>query len=208
MPVIRAVGSDGGSARAQLLLVDNYDSFTYNLAHLFCEAGADVDVRRHDAVSEEEAESLGPTHLVISPGPGRPNEAGVSGALIRRFAGRIPVLGVCLGHQCLVEAYGGRVDRATRLMHGKVGSVRQIAADPLLDDLPEPFEAGRYHSLAALPPVPDDLEVTAVDADGEIMAVRHRKLAFLHGLQFHPESILTPHGDLIAQRFLALADET
>ena len=195
-----------GRARAQLLLVDNYDSFTYNLAHLFCEAGADVDVRRHDAVSEEEAEALAPTHLVISPGPGRPNEAGVSGALIRRFAGRIPVLGVCLGHQCLVEAYGGRVDRATRLMHGKVGSVRQIAADPLLDDLPEPFEAGRYHSLAALPPVPDELEVTAFDADGEIMAVRHRELAHLHGLQFHPESILTPDGDRIARRFLALAE--
>ncbi|MDX6566868.1 MAG: anthranilate synthase component, partial [Gaiellales bacterium] len=105
MTVIRAVGSSGTAAPAQLLLVDNYDSFTYNLAHLFCEAGADVDVRRHDAVSEDEAEALAPTHLVISPGPGRPDEAGVSGALIRRFAGRIPVLGVCLGHQCLVEAY-------------------------------------------------------------------------------------------------------
>jgi anthranilate synthase/aminodeoxychorismate synthase-like glutamine amidotransferase len=206
MTVIRAVGSSGTPAAARLLLVDNYDSFTYNLAHLLCEAGADVDVRRHDAVSEEEAETLAPTHLVISPGPGRPDEAGVSGALIRRFAGRIPVLGVCLGHQCLVEAFGGRVDRATRLMHGKVGSVRQVAADPLLDDLPEPFEAGRYHSLAALPPVPDVLEVTAFDADGEIMAVRHRELAHLHGLQFHPESILTPDGDRIARRFLALAE--
>jgi anthranilate synthase/aminodeoxychorismate synthase-like glutamine amidotransferase len=206
MTMIRAVGSSGTPAAARLLLVDNYDSFTYNLAHLFCEAGADVDVRRHDAVSEEEAETLAPTHLVISPGPGRPDEAGVSGALIRRFAGRIPVLGVCLGHQCLVEAFGGRVDRATRLMHGKVGSVRQVAADPLLDDLPEPFEAGRYHSLAALPPVPDVLEVTAFDADGEIMAVRHRELAQLHGLQFHPESILTPDGDRIARRFLALAE--
>jgi anthranilate synthase/aminodeoxychorismate synthase-like glutamine amidotransferase len=206
MTLIRAVGSTGSPAVAQLLLVDNYDSFTYNLAHLFCEAGADVDVRRHDAVSEEQAEQLAPTHLVISPGPGRPDEAGISGALIRRFAGRIPVLGVCLGHQCLVEAFGGRVDRATRLMHGKVGSVRQVAPDPLLDDLPEPFEAGRYHSLAALPPVPDGLEVTAFDADGEIMAVRHRDLAHLHGLQFHPESILTPDGDRIARRFLALAD--
>ena len=206
MTVIRAVGSNGTAAPAQLLLVDNYDSFTYNLAHLFCEAGADVDVRRHDAVSEDEAEALAPTHLVISPGPGRPDEAGVSGALIRRFAGRIPVLGVCLGHQCLVEAYGGRVERAARLMHGKVGSVRQVAPDPLLDELPEPFEAGRYHSLAALPPVPDVLEVTAYDADGEIMAVRHRELAHLHGLQFHPESILTPDGDTIARRFLALAE--
>jgi anthranilate synthase/aminodeoxychorismate synthase-like glutamine amidotransferase len=206
MTVIRAVDSSGEPAPAQLLLIDNYDSFTYNLALLFCEAGADVDVRRHDAVSEDEAEALAPTHLVISPGPGRPAEAGVSSALIRRFAGRIPVLGVCLGHQCLVEAFGGRVDRATRLMHGKVGSVRQVAADPLLDDLPEPFEAGRYHSLAALPPVPDELEITALDADGEIMAVRHRSHRALHGLQFHPESILTPDGALIAQRFLALAE--
>jgi anthranilate synthase/aminodeoxychorismate synthase-like glutamine amidotransferase len=205
MTVIRAVGQHDAPSHAQLLLVDNYDSFTYNLAHLFCEAGADVDVRRHDAVSEQEAETLAPTHLVISPGPGRPAEAGVSSALIRRFAGRIPVLGVCLGHQCLVEAFGGRVERASRLMHGKVGSVRQVAPDPLLDDLPEPFEAGRYHSLAALPPMPDELEVTAFDADGEIMAVRHRELAHLHGLQFHPESILTPDGDRIARRFLALA---
>jgi anthranilate synthase/aminodeoxychorismate synthase-like glutamine amidotransferase len=206
MTVIRAVNSTGEPATARLLLIDNYDSFTYNLAHLFCEAGADVDVRRHDAVSEDEAEVLAPTHLVISPGPGRPAEAGISSVLIRRFAGRIPVLGVCLGHQCLVEAFGGRVDRATRLMHGKVGSVRQIAPDPLLDDLPEPFEAGRYHSLAALPPVPDELETTALDADGEIMAVRHRELRALHGLQFHPESILTPDGAQIAQRFLALAE--
>ncbi len=206
MTLIRAVDSTGDPAAAQLLLIDNYDSFTYNLAHLFCEAGADVDVRRHDAVSEDEAEELAPTHLVISPGPGRPAEAGISSTLIRRFAGRIPVLGVCLGHQCLVEAFGGRVDRATRLMHGKVGSVRQVAPDPLLDDLPEPFEAGRYHSLAALPPVPDELEITALDADGEIMAVRHRELRALHGLQFHPESILTPDGAQIAQRFLALAE--
>jgi anthranilate synthase/aminodeoxychorismate synthase-like glutamine amidotransferase len=206
MTVIRAVDSAGEPAAAQLLLIDNYDSFTYNLALLFCEAGADVDVRRHDAVSEDEAEALAPTHLVISPGPGRPSEAGVSGALIRRFAGRIPVLGVCLGHQCLVEVFGGRVDRASRLMHGKVGSVRQIAPDALLDDLPEPFEAGRYHSLAALPPVPDELEVTALDADGEIMAVRHRSLHALHGVQFHPESILTPDGAQIAARFLALAE--
>jgi anthranilate synthase/aminodeoxychorismate synthase-like glutamine amidotransferase len=206
MTVIRAVDSSGEAAAAVLLLIDNYDSFTYNLALLFCEAGADVDVRRHDVVSEDEAEALAPTHLVISPGPGRPSEAGVSGALIRRFAGRIPVLGVCLGHQCLVEVFGGRVDRASRLMHGKVGSVRQIAPDALLDDLPEPFEAGRYHSLAALPPVPDELEVTALDADGEIMAVRHRSLRALHGVQFHPESILTPDGAQIAARFLALAE--
>jgi anthranilate synthase/aminodeoxychorismate synthase-like glutamine amidotransferase len=190
-----------------ILLIDNYDSFVHNLARYVRELGETPLVRRHDAVTVRDVEALGPSHIILSPGPCSPAEAGVSTELVRRFGPTIPVLGVCLGHQCLVEAFGGRVDRATRLMHGKVGSVRQIAADPLLDDLPEPFEAGRYHSLAALPPVPDDLEVTAVDADGEIMAVRHRELAFLHGLQFHPESILTPHGDLIAQRFLALADE-
>jgi anthranilate synthase/aminodeoxychorismate synthase-like glutamine amidotransferase len=192
---------------AKLLLIDNYDSFTYNLVQAFLVLGTDVHVYRNDAISVSAALALEPTHLCISPGPGTPYDAGVSMQMIRAFAGRVPVLGVCLGHQCLVEAFGGHVDRASRLMHGKVGSVRQIAADPLLDELPEPFEAGRYHSLAALPPMPDELEVTAVDADGEIMAVRHRELAFLHGLQFHPESILTPHGDVIARRFLGLAEE-
>jgi anthranilate synthase/aminodeoxychorismate synthase-like glutamine amidotransferase len=206
MTLIRHVGGDGRPAAARLLLVDNYDSFTYNLAHLFCEAGADVDVRRHDAVDVREAEELAPTHLVISPGPGRPAEAGVSAELVRRFAGRIPVLGVCLGHQCIVEAYGGRVERARRLMHGKVGSVHRIAPDPLLDGLPEPFPAGRYHSLAAIAPLPDAIVVTARDEDGEVMAVRHRELPRLHGVQFHPESILTPDGAAIAERFLALAE--
>ena len=120
----------------RVLLVDNYDSFTYNLAHLLCEAGAVVDVRRHDAVTPEEADELAPTHLVVSPGPGRPTEAGISAVLIERFAGRVPVLGVCLGHQCIVEVYGGVVERARRLMHGKVGTVDRIEADALLDGLP------------------------------------------------------------------------
>jgi anthranilate synthase/aminodeoxychorismate synthase-like glutamine amidotransferase len=191
---------------ARVFVLDNYDSFTYNLVDYIATAGAEVRVERNDAVTADEVERWAPTHLVVSPGPGTPADAGVSAELIGRAAGRIPVLGVCLGHQCLVEAYGGRVERAARLMHGKVGSVRQVAPDPLLDELPEPFEAGRYHSLAALPPVPVVLEVTAYDADGEIMAVRHRELAHLHGLQFHPESILTPDGDTIARRFLALAE--
>ena len=188
----------------RVLLIDNYDSFTYNLAHLLCEAGAYVDVRRHDAVTPDEADDLSPTHLVVSPGPGRPAEAGVSAQMIGRFAGRVPVLGVCLGHQCIVEVYGGVVERARRLMHGKVGTVDRIAGDPLLDSLPERFEAGRYHSLAAIEPLPDVLVATARDRDGEVMAVRHRSVADLHGVQFHPESVLTPAGDVIARNFLAM----
>jgi anthranilate synthase/aminodeoxychorismate synthase-like glutamine amidotransferase len=188
----------------RVLLIDNYDSFTYNLAHLLCEAGAYVDVRRHDAVTTDEAEALAPSHLVISPGPGRPSEAGVSAAMIERFAGRVPVLGVCLGHQCIVEVYGGVVERARRLMHGKVGAVDRIAGDALLDGLPELFEAGRYHSLAAIEPLPDVLVATARDRDGEVMALRHRDIGNLHGVQFHPESVLTPAGDVIARNFLAM----
>jgi anthranilate phosphoribosyltransferase len=192
--------------RPRVLLVDNYDSFTYNLAHLLCEAGAEVEVRRNDEVSEEEAEALAPTHLVVSPGPGRPDDAGVSKALIARFAGRVPILGVCLGHQCIVEVFGGIVGPASRLMHGKVGNVLQLAPDPVLALLPAEFEAGRYHSLAAHEPLPEELEVTARDRDGEVMALRHRTLAALHGVQFHPESILTPDGELIARAFLAMGE--
>jgi anthranilate synthase/aminodeoxychorismate synthase-like glutamine amidotransferase len=195
-----------GAARdaPRVLLIDNYDSFTYNLAHLLCEAGAVVDVRRHDAVAPEEAEDVAPTHLVVSPGPGRPGEAGVSATLIERFAGRVPVLGVCLGHQCIVEVYGGVVERARRLMHGKVGTVDRIEADELLEGLPDSFEAGRYHSLAAIEPLPEVLVATARDRDGEIMALRHRDIPHLHGVQFHPESVLTPAGDVIARNFLAM----
>ncbi|HSS57620.1 MAG TPA: aminodeoxychorismate/anthranilate synthase component II [Solirubrobacteraceae bacterium] len=188
----------------RVLLVDNYDSFTYNLAHLLCEAGAIVDVRRHDAVTPEEADALAPSHLVVSPGPGRPSEAGISATLIERFAGRVPVLGVCLGHQCIVEVYGGVVERARRLMHGKVGTVDHIEPDPLLEGLADPFEAGRYHSLAAIEPLPAVLVATARDRDGEVMALRHRDIPHLHGVQFHPESVLTPKGDVIARNFLAM----
>jgi anthranilate synthase/aminodeoxychorismate synthase-like glutamine amidotransferase len=202
MTVISPVG--GAADAPRVLLIDNYDSFTYNLAHLLCEAGAVVDVRRHDAVTPEEAEAAAPTHLVVSPGPGRPSEAGVSGELIERFAGRLPVLGVCLGHQCIVEVYGGVVERARRLMHGKVGTVDRVEPDALLEGLPESFEAGRYHSLAAIEPLPDVLLATARDRDGEVMAVRHREIPQLHGVQFHPESVLTPAGDVIARNFLAM----
>ena len=203
MPVIAPPG--GAQPGSPLvLLVDNYDSFTYNLAHLLCEAGATVDVRRHDAVDGEEAQALAPSHLVISPGPGRPVDAGIYGELIGQFAGTIPVLGVCLGHQCIVERFGGTVDRAQRLMHGKVGLVDRLAPDTLLDGLPERFEAGRYHSLAAIEPLPVELLITARDADGEVMAIRHTTIPDLHGVQFHPESVLTPLGHVIAERFLQL----
>ena len=202
MTVIAPPGAAENAPR--VLLIDNYDSFTYNLAHLLCESGAVVDVRRHDAVTPAEADAIGPTHLVISPGPGRPNEAGISAELIERFAGRVPVLGVCLGHQCIVEVYGGVVERARRLMHGKVGTVDRIEPDSLLDGLPECFEAGRYHSLAAIEPLPDVLVATARDRDGEVMALRHRDVPHLHGVQFHPESVLTPAGDVIARNFLAM----
>jgi anthranilate synthase/aminodeoxychorismate synthase-like glutamine amidotransferase len=202
MTVIAPPGAAEDAPR--VLLIDNYDSFTYNLAHLLCESGAVVDVRRHDAVTPEEAEAMGPTHLVVSPGPGRPNEAGISAELIERFAGRVPVLGVCLGHQCIVEVYGGVVERARRLMHGKVGTVDRIEPDTLLAGLPESFEAGRYHSLAAIEPLPEVLIATARDRDGEVMALRHRDIPHLHGVQFHPESVLTPAGDVIARNFLAM----
>jgi anthranilate synthase/phosphoribosyltransferase len=192
--------------RPRVLLVDNYDSFTYNLAHLLCEQGAQVDVYRNDELDEEQAEAIAPTHLVISPGPGRPSEGGISSALIRRFSGRIPVLGVCLGHQCLVEVEGGEVGPARRLMHGKAGTVSRVGDDPILEGLPPEFEAGRYHSLAAFEPLPETLILTARDADGEIMAVRHRDHPDTHGVQFHPESILTPDGEIIARRFLALGE--
>jgi anthranilate synthase/aminodeoxychorismate synthase-like glutamine amidotransferase len=202
---VTVIAPPGVAADApRVLLVDNYDSFTYNLAHLLCEAGAVVDVRRHDAVTCAEADAADPTHLVISPGPGRPGEAGVSAELIEHFAGRVPVLGVCLGHQCIVEVYGGVVERARRLMHGKVGTVDRIDEDVLLLGLPDSFEAGRYHSLAAIEPLPEVLIATARDRDGEVMALRHRDIPHLHGVQFHPESVLTPAGDVIARNFLAM----
>ena len=186
----------------RVLLVDNYDSFTYNLADMLATAGADVVVRRHDAVGEEEAEELAPTHLVVSPGPGTPRDAGVSQALIRRFAGRVPVLGVCLGHQVIIELYGGTVGRAGAIVHGKPDQVSHDGS-ALYAGLPSPFAAGRYHSLAAVGGVPDPLVVTARTPDGEVMGVRHQAHE-THGVQFHPESVLTPDGRRLLENFLAL----
>jgi anthranilate synthase/aminodeoxychorismate synthase-like glutamine amidotransferase len=182
-----------------LLMIDNYDSFTYNLVHLFEELGAEVQVFRNDAITVEEAEALAPDQLVISPGPGRPSDAGVSVELIRRLGPRVPTLGVCLGHQAIVEAFGGEVGQAQALLHGKSSPVEHDGKG-VFRGLPEPFEAGRYHSLAALK-VPDELEVTARTPDGEVMGVRHRELP-IEGVQFHPESVLTPLGPDLARNFL------
>ena len=188
-------------AAARLLLIDNYDSFTYNLVQAFMVLGAEVLVHRNDRISVDEARALQPTHLCISPGPGTPYDAGVSMQMIAAFAGQVPVLGVCLGHQSLVEVFGGKVVRAARLMHGKTSYVHHDGRG-ILAGLPEPFEAGRYHSLIAQPQsLPDVLEVAARTDEGEIMAVRHRDLA-VEGVQFHPESVLTPQGSLLMDNFL------
>jgi anthranilate synthase/aminodeoxychorismate synthase-like glutamine amidotransferase len=185
----------------RLLLIDNYDSFTYNLVQAFLVIGADVHVYRNDQITVEQAQALAPTHLCISPGPGTPRDAGVSMDMIRAFAGRIPVFGVCLGHQSIVEAFGGDVVRAGRLMHGKVSPVNHDGRG-ILAGMPQPFEAGRYHSLIAKPEtLPAILEVTARTPEGEIMGVRHRELT-VEGVQFHPESVLTPDGPILMGNFL------
>jgi anthranilate synthase/aminodeoxychorismate synthase-like glutamine amidotransferase len=191
------------STAPRLLLIDNYDSFTYNLVQAFLVLGADVLVHRNDQITVEQARAMAPTHLCISPGPGTPRDAGVSMDMIRGFAGRIPVLGVCLGHQSIVEVFGGDVVRAGRLMHGKVSPVNHDGRG-VLAGMPQPFEAGRYHSLIAKPEtLPAVLEVTASTAEGEIMGVRHREL-MVEGVQFHPESVLTPAGPILMGNFLML----
>jgi anthranilate synthase/aminodeoxychorismate synthase-like glutamine amidotransferase len=182
-----------------ILLIDNYDSFTYNLAHLFQELGADVTVLRNDALDADEAERLAPSHLVISPGPGRPQDSGATIEIVKRLGPRIPTLGVCLGHQAIVEAFGGEVGSARRLVHGKASPVSHDGRG-LFEGLPDPLEAGRYHSLAATA-VPDSLEVCATTEDSEVMAVRHRELP-IDGIQFHPESVLTPDGPALGKNFL------
>jgi anthranilate synthase component 2 len=182
-----------------ILLIDNYDSFTYNLAHLFGALGADVTVRRNDEIDVDEAERMQPAQLVISPGPGRPADAGASKAIIERLAPTTPTLGVCLGHQTLVEVFGGEVGYARELLHGKASPVRHDGRG-LFTDVPTPFDAGRYHSLAATR-LPDVLEPTAFADDGEVMAVRHRSFPLV-GVQFHPESVLTPDGPTLARNFL------
>jgi anthranilate synthase component 2/para-aminobenzoate synthetase component 2 len=187
----------------RMLLIDNYDSFTYNLVQAFAALGADVMVYRNDAITVDEALLLEPTHLVISPGPGRPEGAGVSLAMIGAFAGRVPVLGVCLGHQCLVQHFGGDIVRAGRLMHGKTSRATHDGKS-IFDGLSQPLEVGRYHSLCAEhETLPDVLEMTAATDRGEIMGVRHRELP-LEGVQFHPESVLTPEGDQLMSNFLQM----
>ena len=183
----------------RVLMIDNYDSFTYNLVHLFGELGAEVVVRRNDQISPDEAEDLSPSHLVVSPGPGRPEDAGASLEILDRLCGRVPTLGVCLGHQALVQLHGGTVGLARELVHGKATIVSHDGRG-IFRGLPDDFLAGRYHSLAATS-VPDVYEVSATAADGEVMAVRHRSLP-VDGVQFHPESVLTPHGREIAKNFL------
>jgi anthranilate synthase/aminodeoxychorismate synthase-like glutamine amidotransferase len=182
-----------------ILLLDNYDSFTYNLAHLLRELGAEVRVARNDALDADTAEAMAPTHLVVSPGPGRPADAGALPEILRRLASRIPTLGVCLGHQAIVEAFGGAVGPARRLVHGKASRIRHEGAG-LFHGLPDPFDAGRYHSLAATRVGPP-LHVAARAEDGEVMAVRHPD-APVHGIQFHPESVLTPLGETVVRNFL------
>src|SRR5437867_5485336 len=185
----------------KVLMLDNYDSFTYNLVHLFEELGAEVVVRRNDAVTAAEAEELRPDRLVVSPGPGRPADAGVSVELVRALGPQVPTLGVCLGHQAIVEAFGGEVGQAKALLHGKA-SVVEHDGRGVYAGLPKRFEAGRYHSLAAAR-VPDELETSAWTDDGEVMGVRHRELP-IEGVQFHPESVLTlPLGRELARNFLA-----
>ena len=185
----------------RLLLIDNYDSFTYNLVQAFLVLGADVIVHRNDALSVADAERLAPSHLCISPGPGTPRQAGVSMAMITHFAGRIPVLGVCLGHQSITEVFGGEVVRAPRLMHGKTSLISHDGRG-VFAGIPSPCEVGRYHSLIARPEtLPAVLEVTARTEQAEIMALRHRELV-VEGVQFHPESVLTPAGPAMLRNFL------
>jgi anthranilate synthase/aminodeoxychorismate synthase-like glutamine amidotransferase len=185
----------------RMLLIDNYDSFTYNLVQAFLSLGAEVMVHRNDQLTVDEALALGPTHLVISPGPGKPDDAGRSLAMIAAFEGEIPILGVCLGHQSIVQHFGGRIVRADRLMHGKTSLVAHDGG-PLFEGMSQPFEAGRYHSLCAeYDSLPDSLVVTARTDRDEIMGVRHREFC-VEGVQFHPESVLTPEGDILMANFL------
>ena len=184
-----------------LLMIDNYDSFTYNLVQYFGELGEEVRVVRNDAIDIKGIAELAPARIVISPGPCTPNEAGISVPLIREFAGKLPILGVCLGHQAVGQAFGGRIVHAGRVMHGKTSDIRH-ASKGVFAGLPSPFRATRYHSLVIeRASLPDCLEVTAESEDGEIMGVRHRQFA-VEGVQFHPESILTEHGHVLLKNFL------
>jgi len=188
-----------------LLIIDNYDSFTYNLVQYFGEMGAVMEIRRNDQTSVEEIEKLAPSHICISPGPCTPNEAGLSNEIIKTFGPRIPTLGVCLGHQCIGHVFGGDVIRASRLMHGKISAIKHEGKS-VFTGMPDNFEATRYHSLLVKrDTLPAELEITAVaaDDDSEIMGMRHRELP-IHGVQFHPESILTQDGKHLLKNFLEM----
>jgi anthranilate synthase/aminodeoxychorismate synthase-like glutamine amidotransferase len=187
-----------------LLLLDNYDSFTYNLAQYFGELGCELLVKRNDEISLDAIAQLAPEHICISPGPCTPRQAGISNEVVLRFGQKIPILGVCLGHQCIAEVYGGKIVHAPRPMHGKSSTISHNGSS-LFVDLATPFEAGRYHSLVVeRNSFPACLEITAESDDGEIMALRHRELP-VQGVQFHPESVLTGHGKKILANFLKLA---
>ncbi len=186
-----------------ILVIDNYDSFTYNLVQYFGELGADILVKRNDEITPAEIAALSPEKICVSPGPCTPNEAGISCEVIRQFSGRIPLLGVCLGHQCIGQVFGGEVVRADRLMHGKTSPILH-SGENVFAGLPSPFEATRYHSLIVKrDSVPPCLKITAETAEGEIMGLAHRELP-VFGVQFHPESILTLHGKALLQNFLSL----
>lgn len=190
-----------------LLLIDNYDSFTYNLVQYFGELGCELVVKRNDEISLDEIAALAPKHICISPGPCTPREAGISKDLVLRFGAKIPILGVCLGHQCIAEAYGGKIVRASKLVHGKSSMITHSGSG-LFTHLPNPFEAGRYHSLSVERcSFPSCLQVIAESDDGEIMALRHRESP-VYGVQFHPESVLTRDGKKLLARFLGLEPET
>ena len=187
----------------KVLLIDNYDSFTYNLAQIFGELGADVIVKRNDAIALEDIQSLRPARICISPGPGRPRDAGISCDVIRDFGAQIPLLGVCLGHQCIGEVFGGEIVRAPKLMHGKTSAISHKGTG-IFENLAKPFEATRYHSLVVKrETLPQSLTITAESDDGEIMGLQHRGLP-IHGVQFHPESILTEEGRKLLANFLRL----
>jgi anthranilate synthase component 2 len=201
---VRTLGRPGDTD--MLLMIDNYDSFTYNLVQYFGELGEQVKVARNDEITLQEIEQLAPDRICISPGPCSPNEAGISLSLLQTFAGRFPILGVCLGHQAIGQAFGGAVVRAKTLMHGKVSSVEHTSLG-VFADLPNRFDVARYHSLAVeRMGLPDCLEVTAWTDDGEIMGLRHRTLT-VEGVQFHPESIATQHGHTLLKNFLQISEK-
>jgi len=189
-----------------ILVIDNYDSFTYNLVQYLGELGAELRVFRNDAVTLEDIARLQPSHIVISPGPGDPNDGGISNDVIRRFHSSIPILGVCLGHQCIGHTFGGSVTRAPRLMHGKTSTIYHDG-HRLFEGVPNPFEAGRYHSLIVQEPLPAELQVTAFTKEGEVMGLRHKRYP-LEGVQFHPESVLTKFGKQILANFLEYGGQT